>query len=130
MASFGAFPLANKIVVVTGGGSGINLAFVRHALSLEARVIVADLKLTDEAQELVHRSPHAAFQKCNVARWQDLEDLVGVATREFGDVPDVYVAGAGVFEPVCIIIINMSLTTVKFCFFGLYVFLCVVSLGR
>lgn len=28
----GNFPLANKIAVVTGGGSGINLAFVKLAL--------------------------------------------------------------------------------------------------
>ncbi|OAG36491.1 hypothetical protein AYO21_09298 [Fonsecaea monophora] len=99
MTGFGAFPLANKIIVVTGGGSGINLAFVRQALDLEARVVVADLRLTAEAQDLVDTSPNAVFKKCDVADWKDLQNLVGTAVQEFGDVPDVYVAGAGVFEP-------------------------------
>jgi NAD(P)-dependent dehydrogenase (short-subunit alcohol dehydrogenase family) len=42
----GDFPIKGKIVLVTGGGSGIGLAFVRLCLEAAARVIIGDLKLT------------------------------------------------------------------------------------
>jgi hypothetical protein len=40
------------------------------------------------------------FTECDVTEWRDLENLITVAQKEFGDVPDVYVPGAGIFEPV------------------------------
>jgi hypothetical protein len=40
------------------------------------------------------------FKKCDVSVWDDLHSLVPFARQEFGDIPDVYVAGAGVFAPV------------------------------
>ena len=40
------------------------------------------------------------FVKCDVTVWSDLQELTHVSEREFGDVPDVWVAGAGIFEPV------------------------------
>jgi hypothetical protein len=40
------------------------------------------------------------FQKTDVAKWAELKNLIKVSEVNFGDVPDVYVAGAGVFEPV------------------------------
>jgi len=47
------FPHAGRIVVITGGGSGIGFAFatLRHARG--ARVLVGDLKLTDEAARYI-----------------------------------------------------------------------------
>lgn len=97
----GDLPLKSKIVLVTGGGSGINLSFVKLAVQREARgVIIGDLKLTPEAEKFVQASStNVIFTKCDVTRRKDLENLVKVAADEFGDVPDVYVAGAGVFEP-------------------------------
>ena len=66
-------------------------------------MIIADLRLTSEAREFLEEEArdNVVFAKCDVAVWSDLQDLVKVSEREFGDVPDVYVAGAGVFEPVC-----------------------------
>lgn len=97
----GDFPVASKIVVVTGGGSGINLAFVKQALSNGARgVIVADLKLTEDAQKFVDQSESAVFSKCDVTKRKDLEALIKISVEKFGEVPDIYIAGAGVFEPV------------------------------
>jgi NAD(P)-dependent dehydrogenase (short-subunit alcohol dehydrogenase family) len=103
-------PLANQIVVVTGGGSGINLAFARLAvLQHSAYVLIADLKLTAEAEAFVAaystaitpgKGKRVVFVKCDVTKRADLENLVAVSREEWGDVPDVYVAGAGVFEPV------------------------------
>jgi NAD(P)-dependent dehydrogenase (short-subunit alcohol dehydrogenase family) len=100
MANFGDFPLLGKIAVVTGAGSGINLAFTRLAVNSGARVIMADIHLTSEAEQFLKSTKNAIFQRCDVTKWGDLEHLVTVSKNEFEDVPDVYVAGAGVFEPV------------------------------
>lgn len=100
--AFPDFPLAKKIAVITGAGSGINLAFARLCLQQGAKVIFADLKLTPEATTLVDSlsSKEAVFVKCDVTKRSDLENLVVVSEKEWGDVPDVWIAGAGVFEPV------------------------------
>lgn len=98
---FGDFPIHGKIVVVTGAGSGINLAFAQLAHKKGARgVVIGDLRLTEEAEDLVKRSGGAVvFVRCDVARRVDLQNLIEVAEKEYGDVPDVYVPGAGVCEP-------------------------------
>jgi NAD(P)-dependent dehydrogenase (short-subunit alcohol dehydrogenase family) len=100
-------PLTNQIVLVTGGGSGINLAFAKLAVQHGARVLIGDLKLTPEGEAFIASQASssrraAIFAKCDVTKRADLENLVSVAEKEWGAVPDVYVAGAGVFEPVCI----------------------------
>jgi len=98
----GSFPLKGKIAVVTGGGSGINLSFAQLAVQAGARVIIADLKLTREGETFMssQNSKTAVFVKTDVSKRADLENLITVSEKEFGDVPDVYIAGAGVFEPV------------------------------
>ncbi|CAH0045629.1 unnamed protein product [Clonostachys solani] len=96
----GDFPLAGKIVVITGGASGIGLAFTKLALTSEAKVIIADLVLPPPAEVLVRDDPNARFIRCDVGKWDDLESLIPFSQKEFGDVPDVYAANAGVGEPV------------------------------
>jgi NAD(P)-dependent dehydrogenase (short-subunit alcohol dehydrogenase family) len=101
MSKIGNFPLKNKIAIVTGGGSGINLCFAQLAVKQGAKVIIADLKLTPEAEKFVNsEAPSAIFTKCDVTKRSDLENLIKVSEEKYGDVPDVYIAGAGVFEPV------------------------------
>lgn len=99
---FGDFPLKDKIAVVTGAGSGINLSFAQFAVQAGARVIVADLKLTSDGEKFMsgEGAKAARFVKCDVSKRADLENLVTASQKEFGDVPDIYIAGAGVFEPV------------------------------
>jgi NAD(P)-dependent dehydrogenase (short-subunit alcohol dehydrogenase family) len=102
MSQIGDFPLKNKIAVVTGGGSGINLCFVQLAVQQGAKVIIADLRLTEEAQKFINGSTanSVIFEKCDVTKRADLENLIKVSEEKYGDIPDVYIAGAGVFEPV------------------------------
>ncbi|KAK2735050.1 hypothetical protein FQN55_002295 [Onygenales sp. PD_40] len=103
----GDFPLKDKIVLVTGGGSGIGLSFVQHALSLNAKVLIGDLKLTPAAEELISSSSSSnnnniavvSFVKCDVAKWDELQNLIDSSMKIFGDLPDVYVPCAGIFEP-------------------------------
>lgn len=117
----GDFPLEEKIVVITGGGSGpkhathgrscgtadtipgICLAFARLAAAQNNRVIIVDIALTPEAATFIREANETGksvhFLKCDVTNWADLENIVTFSEREFsGDVPDVYIGGAGVFE--------------------------------
>lgn len=99
--TIGDVPLKGKIAVVTGGGSGIGLSFVQLAVQQGARVLVADPRLTTEGEKFVHGDGAGTtwFAKCDVTKQADLENLVTVSEKELGDVPDVYIAAAGVFEP-------------------------------
>ncbi|KAH6718662.1 hypothetical protein BKA61DRAFT_570723 [Leptodontidium sp. MPI-SDFR-AT-0119] len=99
--SFGDFSVKGKIVVVTGGGSGIGLSFVKSVLDQGARVIIADLRLHSDANKvgITVTTPNIYFQICDVTKWDQLENLIKISEKEFGDVPDIFVAAAGVFEP-------------------------------
>jgi NAD(P)-dependent dehydrogenase (short-subunit alcohol dehydrogenase family) len=95
------FPIKSKIVVITGGGSGIGLALARLCHSQGARVLIGDLKLTKEGETFTRSDSAGAiiFEKCDVSSWKSLHDLISASVTAFGDVPDVYVPCAGVFEP-------------------------------
>ena len=79
---------------------GICAKFVKQAADIGAKVIAADLALNDDSKKLFEGNSNIAFQKTDVAKWEDLHELVKAAKEKFGSTPDVYVAGAGVFEPV------------------------------
>ncbi|PWY96153.1 NAD(P)-binding protein [Aspergillus sclerotioniger CBS 115572] len=96
---FGDFPVDNKIVLVTGGGSGIGLQLIRLASAKGAKIIIADLQLTPEAQHLVDTTETVIYQRCDVRNWDDLHALIQVSRDKWNDVPDVYIASAGIFEP-------------------------------
>ncbi|KAI4104069.1 MAG: hypothetical protein L6R37_003475 [Teloschistes peruensis] len=100
-----ATSLAGKTAIVTGAGSGINLAFARLLLRNQCNVVFADLALRPEAKEVVdaHASTsssasRAVFQKTDVRDWQQLEAMFHVAIKEFGGF-DIVCPGAGIWEP-------------------------------
>ncbi|VUC32622.1 unnamed protein product [Clonostachys rosea] len=94
------FSTLGKIVVVTGGGSGIGLSYALLALENGAKsVIIGDIAMTDEAQNIVTQKTNLIFQHCDVTQWADLQRLIDISVAKFDDVPDIYVASAGVFEP-------------------------------
>ncbi|KAL9012891.1 MAG: hypothetical protein Q9173_002381 [Seirophora scorigena] len=96
--------LAGKAAIVTGAGSGINLAFARLLLRNQCNVLFADLALRPEAKEVVdahsssRSSARAVFQETDVREWPQLERMFNVASKEFGTV-DIVCPGAGVYEP-------------------------------
>ena len=98
--------IKGKTAIVTGAGSGINLAFAQQLLARDCNVVIADLGLRPEAKELVdsHSSSssgkgRAVFQQTDVTNWEHLERMFETAEREFGEV-DIVCPGAGVYEPV------------------------------
>ncbi|KAI4175361.1 MAG: hypothetical protein LQ343_001736 [Gyalolechia ehrenbergii] len=100
-----ATSLAGKTAIVTGAGSGINLAFARLLLQKQCNVVFADLALRPEAKEVVDahsslsRCPaRAVFQETNVRDWSQLERMFHTASKEFGGA-DIVCPGVGVYEP-------------------------------
>ncbi|KAB8076484.1 transmembrane amino acid transporter protein-domain-containing protein [Aspergillus leporis] len=99
-----SFSVEERTAIVTGAGSGINLAFAKLLLENGCNVLIADLALRPEAQEVVDKHsapssrPRAVFQQTDVTDWKQLEVMFEVAEKEFGEV-DVVCPGAGIYEP-------------------------------
>ncbi|POR35618.1 15-hydroxyprostaglandin dehydrogenase [NAD(+)] [Tolypocladium paradoxum] len=98
------FSVSGKTAIVTGAGSGINLAFTALLLSRGCNVLLADISLRPQAEVLIsnhqdHAStPRAAFVKTDVTSWPDLRRMFDTAVAEFGGF-DIVCPGAGVYEP-------------------------------
>lgn len=104
------YDLKDKIAIVTGAGSGINLVTVKLLLQAGTSVVLADLRLRPEAEELVaqypqppssdkiNQKPSAVFIKTNIVDWAQLRTLFDGAVEKFGRV-DIVINGAGLFEP-------------------------------
>lgn len=96
-------PVKGKSAIVTGGGSGINLAFATLLLQNGCNVVIADLALRPEAQAIVDKyngrsgATKAVFQKTDVTDWSQLVDLFMLAEKEFREI-DIVCPGAGVYE--------------------------------
>ena len=85
-----------KVVVITGGASGIGLAAARRFHSEGASVVVADLN--DELGATVVRElgpERVLYQHADVAEWTDVEALMRRAAEAFGGL-DVLFNNAGV----------------------------------
>lgn len=74
-------------------------AFARLCHQRGAKVLIGDLKLVEAAEQYLASASDILFQHCDVTNWQSLHDLISWSVEKFGDVPDVYVPSAGLFEP-------------------------------
>ncbi|KAJ8121609.1 hypothetical protein ONZ43_g1980 [Nemania bipapillata] len=98
------YAVSGKTAIVTGAGSGINLAFAALLLSEQCNVVLADISLRPEAESLIEKysdrskSPRAAFVKTDVTLWSDLSHMFAATLDEFGDF-DIVCPGAGIYEP-------------------------------
>ncbi|KAI1343173.1 short chain dehydrogenase [Xylariaceae sp. FL0016] len=97
--------VAGKCAMITGAGSGINLAFARLLLERGCSVLIGDLNLRPEAQQLLSEYPHpqskgpsALFHHTDVTSWPQLSSLFQRGLSSFGKV-DIICPGAGLFEP-------------------------------
>ena len=91
--------VAGHVALVSGGGSGIGLAFVQALVQRGCRVLIADLALRPESEAFIAASNGAAvFHPTDVTVWTQLESAVAAASTHFGRL-DIVCPCAGVFEP-------------------------------
>jgi len=95
-----AMLFANKVVIVTGGASGIGKAICKLFCANGARVVVADVddeKGTTVAQELEkeYGKGKAVFIHVDVSRYEDVKSLVEKVIAMYGRI-DVMINNAGV----------------------------------
>ncbi len=90
--------VANKIVIVTGAGSGIGAATAKHFAKHGAQVVVSDMK--EERAQLVADAINKEGGKAvviiaNVAKYEEVEQLISKTVAQFGKI-DVLVNNAGI----------------------------------
>ncbi len=87
--------LANKVVVLTGAGSGIGLATVNLFAAEGAKLMLAgrNKKALVSAVKAVGED-NAAYVVADVSQPEDNRQLIEAAEREFGGI-DVFIANAG-----------------------------------
>ncbi|WP_163558624.1 SDR family NAD(P)-dependent oxidoreductase [Halomonas sp. NO4] len=96
--------MEGKVVIVTGGASGIGLASVERCLAEGARVVIADIEASDGAEraaELDVRYPgRCRFEACDVTDTAQVDRLFEETLAAFGSVDAVFNnAGIGGIAP-------------------------------
>ena len=86
--------LANKVAVVTGGGSGFGAAICRRFVEEGARVVVVDCREDGGAPLARELGEAAVFCRADVARDADARSMIEAAIARFGRL-DVLVNNAG-----------------------------------
>jgi 3-oxoacyl-[acyl-carrier protein] reductase len=86
--------LANKVAVVTGGGSGFGAAICRRFVEEGARVVVVDCRAEGAAELARELGDAAVFHLADVARDADARAMIDAAMARFGRL-DVIVNNAG-----------------------------------
>ena len=91
--------LRDKVVIVTGGNSGIGKAIVEAVGALGAKVVIDYRSHPDRTEELIEEIGELGGQaigvQADVAKLDDLQCLIDTAVKTFGRV-DVMVNNAGI----------------------------------
>ncbi|WP_298539215.1 SDR family NAD(P)-dependent oxidoreductase [uncultured Aquimarina sp.] len=88
----------DKVVIVTGAGSGIGAATAKHFAKHQATVIVSDINETRAqsiADEISNDGGKAIVITANVAKFEEVEQLINETVTQFGQL-DVIVNNAGI----------------------------------
>jgi len=95
--------LAGKIAVVTGASSGLGRAIALSFANEGSRVVIADvtpqpLEGGATTLEIIARAGGAAsFQKTDVGRWEDIDELIGNTVLRHGRI-DIMVNNAAIYS--------------------------------
>ncbi len=89
---------ANRVVVISGGASGIGFAFAKRFGSEGAKIVIADInqsQLAAAEKALAALGITAAAQHCDMAEYQQVEALADFVWTKFGR-GDVILNAAGI----------------------------------
>jgi NAD(P)-dependent dehydrogenase (short-subunit alcohol dehydrogenase family) len=92
---------ANKVVIITGGGTGIGRETARAFLAHGANIILngrRESKLQEAITELDPTGKHAAYLAGDIGKPEIARQLIRTAVQRFGGV-DILVNNAGIFKP-------------------------------
>ena len=105
--------LEGRVIVVTGGASGIGRATAELCAQRAAHVVVADVAVdhgTELAADLSSRGHSAMFVECDVSNESAVHELMDRTTRAFGRL-DVLIACAGILEGAAIGVEDLDVET-------------------
>src|SRR5688572_4818418 len=89
--------LQNKVILVTGGGTGLGRSMAKYFLQLGAKVVIASRKfevLEATAKELTEETKGEILPiACDVRKYAEVEKMLETASEKFG-LPDVLVNNA------------------------------------
>lgn len=93
--------LKDKVVIVTGGGSGLGKAMTKYFLQLGAHVVITSRnleKLQATAAELeAETGGKVLCVSCDVRNWDEVEAMKDAALKEFGRIDVLLNNAAGNF---------------------------------
>ncbi len=93
--------LKEKVVVITGGGTGLGKAMAQYFLELGADIVIASRKfdvLEKAAAELYGKTKgNILTAKCDVSDYKDVEQLLSASVKRFGKVDVLLNNAAGNF---------------------------------
>jgi 3-oxoacyl-[acyl-carrier protein] reductase len=78
--------LKDKVVVVTGGGSGFGEGIAKRFVEEGARVVVADIAIEQAERVVADLGDHAVVCHADVSRSASVADMLAKALEAFGDV--------------------------------------------
>ncbi|MCP1253209.1 SDR family oxidoreductase [Elizabethkingia sp. S0634] len=93
--------LKDKVIIVTGGGSGLGKAMTKYFLQLGAKVVITSRnleKLQSTAKELEAETGGIVFcVSCDVRNWDEVEAMKEATLKEFGKIDVLLNNAAGNF---------------------------------
>ncbi|KAI9034554.1 hypothetical protein DFJ74DRAFT_649855 [Hyaloraphidium curvatum] len=95
------YDVKNKVVVITGSGSGFGERLAKRLAPMGAKLVLADMnekegtRVADEIK--AKHGPIAVFKRTDVSSNEDIKALFALAIERFGDF-DVLVSNAGIPE--------------------------------
>lgn len=93
--------LNEKVVVITGGGTGLGKSMAKYFLELGAKVVITSRKLdvlektADELEKITGGEVHPVV--CDVRKYNEIENLLSDSVKKFGVVNSIVNNAAGNF---------------------------------